>query len=81
MPEGWQEANVQFKAGDFVNAEGGFTALAEKYKGIGLLKDKYGAMARYYQLMCLKENRKLPQLGCGAWSIEGPTRSPSVNTT
>ena len=62
MPEGWQEANVQFKAGDFVNAEGGFTALAEKYKGIGLLKDKYGAMARYYQLMCLKENRKLPQL-------------------
>lgn len=61
-PDGWGEALNQFRAKDFANAERGFTKLAEELRNIALLRDEYGAMARYYQLACLKQNGKLAQL-------------------
>jgi hypothetical protein len=61
-PDGWSEALKQFQAQDFSGAEVGFTKLARELGNIALVPDEYGALARYYQLECLKRNGKLPQL-------------------
>ena len=61
-PEGWPEALQFYNDGDFVEAERHFSVLADELKNIGMIKDQYGAMARYYQIMSLKENGKLSAL-------------------
>jgi len=65
IPEGWNEALQQYNSGDFVNAERGFTILAEELKEIAAIKNQYGALARFYQLQSLQKNGKLSQLATG----------------